>query len=78
MKTSTTTPKPKPNVKVSTSRTSFMTNYEVIGPKAECEAWLERLMNSYHPAGYGTHGRFVDELENGDSVMSAYRYNSCD
>ena len=43
-----------------------------------CEAWLERLMNSYHPAGYGTAGRFVGELENGDSVMSAYRYNSCD
>jgi len=66
------------NVKVNTIRTSYSTNYEVIGPKAECEAWLENLMNNFHPAGYGTHGKFISEMPNGDHVMSAYRANSCD
>ena len=66
------------NVKVSIARTAFSTNYEVIGSKAQCEAWLDNLKKSFHPAGYGTHGKFITEMPNGDHVMSAYRANSCD
>ncbi len=66
------------NVKVQIARTTFSTNYEVVGPQEDCEAWLERLKQCYHPAGYGTRGRFIDTLENGDCVMAAYRANSCD
>ena len=65
-------------VQVQIARGEFITNYEVIGPREECEAWLDRLMKSYHPAGYGTRGRIVDELSNGTVVMSAQRANSCD
>jgi hypothetical protein len=66
------------NVKVNTIRTSFSTLYKVIGPKAECEAWLEKLKENFHPSGYGTYGKFITELPNGNQVMSAYRANSCD
>ena len=67
-----------PSVQVQIARTTFSTNYEVIGPRSECEAWLERLRQSYHPAGYGTHGRVIEELSDGTVIMSAYRANSCD
>lgn len=66
------------NVKIQTARTSFTTIYEVTGPKSDCEAWLENLKGSFHPAGYGTHGKIIETLSNGDVVMSAYRSNSCD
>ena len=68
----------KLELKVQRIRTQFSPNYEVIGSKEECEIWLENLKRSFHPAGYGTHGKFIEELPNGDFVMSAYRANSCD
>ena len=66
------------DVKVNTTRGYFGTNYEVIGPKAQCEAWLDNLKKSFHPAGYGTYGKFITNLPNGEHVMAVYRANSCD
>jgi len=66
------------DVRVNSARTAFSTTYEVIGEKAECEAWLEHLQRAFPAAGYGTYGRFVTELPDGDHVMSAWRSNSCD
>lgn len=65
-------------VNVEVYRERFSTRYTVSGPRENCEAWLNDLMNRYHPCGYGTNGKFEDDLKNGLSVLKAMHWNSCD
>jgi hypothetical protein len=66
------------NVKVETQRTSWSTHYHVTGQEVDVKAWCDRLVRSYHPAGYGTYCRLFRTNDDGTVTFKAYRANSCD
>ena len=47
-----------PNLNISKNRDSFCTTYTVTGPPEEVSAWFAAVKRNFHPAGYGTWGRW--------------------
>jgi hypothetical protein len=61
-----------PNLNISKNRDSFCTTYTVTGPPEEVSAWFATVKRNFHPAGYGTWGRWEGE------TFVVTHYNSCD
>ena len=67
-----------PSLVIDLQRTTFSTSYKITGKQKEALEWLESLKQSYHPSGYGTYGKIINESLDGNVMMNASRSNSCD
>lgn len=50
---------------------------KTVKTRAEAEARQDWFFRAYHPAGYGTTLKIV-ENEDGTFTLAGYRYSSCD
>ena len=52
--------------------------YELYDTKEEAEAFRDRVYNSYHPLGYGTHIRIDYDADRKKWIAHGGRAESCD
>jgi hypothetical protein len=66
------------SAKITSHNSGFQTSYMIEGTREEIEAAIDRIEANYHPMGYGTSFKPIEQREDGSLVAHGSHYNSCD
>jgi len=51
---------------------------EIFDSRVEADAFAERYLRTFHPAGYGTRVKVYRDYQSDRWIADAYRQHSCD